>query len=75
MSARTRRIGAICGHMTLGGVTTMPVATGRQVKVGIIGVGGMGMGHYKNITGGDVPAATVCTAPYAYAYPSVPALA
>ena len=60
MSASTRRILTLCDHIPMHSATTVaPAAASRQVKVGIIGVGGMGMGHHRNITSGDVGAATI----------------
>ena len=36
-----------------------PAAGGAKVKIGICGVGGMGMGHHGNISKGDVPSAEI----------------
>eukprot|EP00329_Picozoa_sp_Boothbay-MS584-11_P004878 47233_4 len=61
MNRADRRIGAIRDHVAAVPqcVIASPMAAGKQVRVGIVGVGGMGSGHYRNITSGDVPSAKI----------------
>ena len=56
------RLTKVADHMGLA-VVASPVAALSPglgpVRIAICGVGGMGMGHHRNITGGDVPTGKV----------------
>ena len=57
--ASTRRIAALSQHMGL--VLTPAAASAGEgdCRIAICGVGGMGMGHHRNITTGDVPSGRI----------------
>jgi hypothetical protein len=57
--ASNRRMAALSNHMGLVLTPAAKSAGEGKCRIVIIGVGGMGMGHHRNITGGDVPSGRI----------------